>query len=130
MRIHAFTDSFVLKTPMPTHNEWIKENRSNKYAANATKRDAMRSLMYEIKEQSDRMVTEPIRLLFHFNFVRTNRRVDPDNIDWQKKFILDAFVLARYIPNDNWDYVGGFNTRFIHNPHMDRDHVELLITTI
>lgn len=130
MRTHAFTDSFYLTTQMPTQNEWNRLQRANKYAANTVKRDAMHSLMYEIRDQSERKVLEPIRLLFHFNFVRMNRRVDPDNIDWQRKFVLDAFVLARYIPNDNWDYVGGFNIRFTHNPNIDRDHIELLITTI
>lgn len=52
------------------------------------------------------------RVYFDFIWYEKNRRRDPDNIAASKKFILDALVRAGILPDDGWNYVGGFKDRF------------------
>ena len=46
---------------------------------------------------------------FQFHWVYKNRRRDKDNIVGGRKYILNALVMAKILPNDGWDWVGDFH---------------------
>lgn len=49
---------------------------------------------------------------FVFRWTVKDRRKDKDNIAFAKKFILDGLVEAGILPNDGWEYVGGWIDEF------------------
>ena len=60
-------------------------------------------------------VVIPLQLMTlnqYTNANRTNRRTDPDNIAFQKKFILDGFVAAGLLSNDGWGEIAGWTEKF------------------
>ena len=55
-----------------------------------------------------------------------NKKVDPDNISFAKKFILDGFQDAKLIENDGFKQICCFQDIF----HVDKDNprVEISLT--
>jgi Holliday junction resolvase RusA-like endonuclease len=47
-----------------------------------------------------------------FHWIVKNKRKDPDNIAFAKKYILDGLVEAQIIPNDSLKYILGFSDTF------------------
>ena len=52
------------------------------------------------------------RYEFKFIWERKYRRLDPDNICFAKKFIMDGLVESGIMSDDRWKQVGGFADRF------------------
>ena len=50
-----------------------------------------------------------IRFTWHVK----NRKSDPDNIAFAKKYVLDGMVKAGIIPDDTHRYIKGFEDRFV-----------------
>lgn len=57
-------------------------------------------------------------LILIVSWIEPNRRKDPDNIAFAKKFILDGLVSAKVIDNDGWNHVLGWTDEFI----VDKDN--------
>jgi Holliday junction resolvase RusA-like endonuclease len=53
-----------------------------------------------------RPVSSPVHITFIYQ--EANRKRDPDNITFAKKFILDGLVKAGVLPNDTQAWVVGF----------------------
>lgn len=99
---------------LTTCNDYINAERTNKFKG------------AEIKK----IETERVRLAcvgvlpierypvqISFIWLCKNKRVDPDNIAFAKKFILDGLQKAGVLKNDGWDFVcGGFSDRFSISP--------------
>ncbi|KRL10754.1 hypothetical protein FD09_GL000898 [Schleiferilactobacillus perolens DSM 12744] len=45
-----------------------------------------------------------------------DKRIDPDNMAFQKKYILDGLQDAKVLPNDSIEYVRGFRDDFSIEP--------------
>lgn len=41
-----------------------------------------------------------------------NQKIDPDNLSFAKKFVIDGLVAAGVIDNDGWKNILGFEDRF------------------
>lgn len=67
-------------------------------------------------------------LHFHFTWYCPNKRKDPDNISFAKKFILDGLQVAGVIENDGWKQIAGFSDAF----YLDKQNprVELTISIL
>lgn len=68
----------------------------------------------------------PIPSTLHFHWYRKNKKVDPDNIAFAKKYILDGIVAAEALPNDGWSEVLGFSDSF--SVDKENPRVEIKIT--
>ena len=64
--------------------------------------------------------------VFKFTWYRKNRRTDPDNIAFAKKFLLDAMEEVGIIDNDGWKNVAGFIDDFFVDKSNPRVEIELI----
>lgn len=95
----------IIEGKLPSLNETIQASKRHwsKYAA--MKKEWTEIVAWEAKKM---MKIRTKRNLFTLCWHMKNKRTDPDNISFAKKFILDGLVVAQIIPKDNWKYVGGF----------------------
>lgn len=93
----------------PSLNEYIQAERSNKYkAANLKKEYTCKTMAASLKYKGAVKSKADIHFEWH-----TSRKVDPDNLDFARKFILDGFVKAGVLINDNQNYVGKLSSEVI-----------------
>lgn len=85
-------------------NDYIDAERTNKFMASAIKkRETEVARLCSLKQGTiDRLVK--IRFIWSIK----NVKVDPDNIAFAKKFILDGMVKAGLLKNDTHRYIKGF----------------------
>jgi hypothetical protein len=123
------TDKILTIRGLPTHNEFIKANNRaannrNCFDGAKMKRDATAVCAWEAKAQ-----LKPISGICEYMFIwyEPNKKRDPDNISFAKKFIFDGMVTAGIISNDGWANVGGFIDRFVLDRGCKTAYVEVLI---
>jgi uncharacterized protein involved in tellurium resistance len=114
----------VIPHRLPSLNEVIGANRSNKYAGAKMKKQTQALIQQYIKAQCKEKF-EKIRI--EIEWYEPNKKRDFDNIASAKKFILDALVKCDVIPNDGWKNVA---PSFIDCFYLDKDNprVEIYIT--
>lgn len=93
---------------LPSLNQYINECRKNRYAGASMKRQVENDIGYFINKLPK--FEKPIKI--KFTWVEENKRRDLDNVCFAKKFILDSFVKAGKLKNDNRNYVIGFTDEF------------------
>ena len=98
---------FVLQGEYCTLNEYSDAERTHyRYGASIKKAETNRAAL-ELKAQWDG--TKPkVPVVMRISWFRKNRRTDPDNIVFAKKFIIDGFVKAGILENDGWNQIVGF----------------------
>jgi Holliday junction resolvase RusA-like endonuclease len=116
---------FVIKGELPDLNTYIDECRSNKYAGNHMKQSAQKYVCDSIRAQIKRMgeITQPVQI--RFLWVTKDARKDIDNVAFAKKFILDAMVKSKLLPDDSRKWVKGFTDEFIVDKSNPRTEVEI-----
>ena len=93
---------------LPSLNDYVRVCRTNKYQAASFKKN--------IEEQIGWFIVglpkfeKPIRI--RFLWVEGNKKRDYDNVAFAKKFILDALVKYKKLPDDNRKYVVGYDDDF------------------
>ena len=102
--------NIMIRGKLPTCNEYIDACRKNRYAAAKMKRDAEDLIIWQTK----RMKPITCKCWIQFVWYEENRKRDPDNIAFGKKFILDALQKCGKLKNDNSKFIAGFNDRFIY----------------
>lgn len=92
-----------------TLNGYVDMCRKNKYQAAAYKK----KIEYEISCFLHKLpkFNNPVAIEFYWH--EADRRRDPDNIAFAKKFILDALVANGNLRNDTQKYVKGFSDHFV-----------------
>lgn len=100
--------TFNIDVELPTLNEYITKERSNRFAAAALKKKytlicglAAKNIKKRIKRNT--------RYSLILNWITKNNKKDPDNVYFGVKFILDGLVNAGVLQNDT--------RRFIKNIH-------------
>jgi Holliday junction resolvase RusA-like endonuclease len=68
----------------------------------------------------------PTPSALHFHWYCKNKKKDPDNIAFAKKYILDGIVAAGALPNDGWDEVAGLQDSFTVDKDNPRVEVEIV----
>lgn len=95
---------------LPTLNEYINAERTNKHIAAKIKKTATDVCAYNFNQIQRNRIEHPAEFLFMW-FTR-NKRTDPDNIAFAKKFVFDGMVKAGFIQNDGWSQVRRLEDRF------------------
>lgn len=95
---------------LPSMNDVIKANRSNKFAGNTLKQKATNEVALAAKQQKLKSFTKKINLEFIWHC--KDRRRDKDNIMSAQKFILDGLQKADVIKNDGWKEIGEIKHQF------------------
>lgn len=103
------TDIFI-PDPFTTCNEYIDAERANKFKGAEIKKIETERVRWACVGVLP-VKAYPIRI--DFVWWCPSKRIDPDNIAFAKKFILDGLQKAGVIKNDSWDYTSrGFSDTF------------------
>lgn len=98
---------FVIRSPLPTLNEYINASRGNLRQSARIKKESDEAIMWEVRSQLRGWKTDkPVFLLF--KWVEKDKRRDKDNVAFAKKFVQDALVKAGVLQGDGWQHVTGF----------------------
>ena len=101
---------YHIPSSLPTLNEYINAERTNRYKAAEMKRTAENLLMWHIKMQGVVKMIKPVQI--EYKWIMPDRKKDKDNIAFAKKFIQDALVKMKVLPNDGWNNIDGFTDAF------------------
>jgi Holliday junction resolvase RusA-like endonuclease len=89
-------------------NKYINAERTNRFKAAKIKKDLTEFFSWEFLREEP--IKEPVK--FKFTWFMKDKRKDPDNIAFQKKFILDGMKEAGIIENDSIKFITGFIDEF------------------
>lgn len=101
----------VIHGELPDLNTYINAERANKFGAAKIKKEATELVMWEVKSQKLKPIKGRIDLIFQWTV--KDKKKDPDNIAYAKKFILDGLKEAGIIENDGWKQIGHFEDWFL-----------------
>lgn len=96
--------SFELNSVLPTLNEYINAERTNKYIASSIKKKATEicrissSVLYGL---SDPELLYDVKV----HYIVPNNKIDSDNLYFGIKFILDGMVKAGVLKDDSRKYI-------------------------
>lgn len=104
------TNEFTIKHKLPSLNDVIEANRTNRFMGAKFKKDIEEAIGWSIRSALTRKTLyKPKKaVVVRFTWTEPNRRRDCDNIASAKKFILDALVKMRVLENDTQKFVVGF----------------------
>lgn len=119
---------FVIEGRLDGLNEYTAANRSNRYAGAALKTKNQGQVLDALEAAGllGQEITEPVYI--SFTWYEKNRRRDPDNVAFAKKFILDALVSAEVLKNDDISHVVGFSDEIREDKLKPR--IEVIITRL
>ena len=108
---------FYIPGELTTLNEYINAERGNKFAASVIKKTETERIVWEVKNQCKHAKVSCEFKLFIRWFVKDKKK-DPDNVAFAKKFILDGMVSAGLINTDGMKQVTSFQDEF----YVDKEH--------
>jgi hypothetical protein len=103
------SEALVLLGEFTTLNQYIDQERGNKFAAAKTKE--RETLRVEL-ESSSYPPVKFSRCDLVITWFRRNKRTDPDNIAFATKFVLDGLQAAGVVPHDRWSFVASITHLF------------------
>jgi len=112
----------IIHGQLATLNEFINANNTSRYSANKIKQqntDACAWCFSAIARPKGRCD-------FVFRWYTPNKRSDPDNIAFAKKFIFDGMVRSGFIENDGWKNVRNMQDIFMVDSLHPRVDVEII----
>lgn len=113
---------FEIPGTLPTLNQYVNLERSNRYAAANLKKQTQERIISCLSDAPE----FPGSVTVLFTWVRPDMRSDKDNVAFAKKFILDAIQQAGVIKNDNWKLCTPFDLKFVVNKSNPRTIVEIV----
>lgn len=118
---------FIIHGTLPGLNEYIGTERAVKgvYRAASLKRRLQEQICAEILSQIPG-ISFPGPVALSYLWVERNNRRDRDNISFSQKFIQDALMMAKTIPNDGAKNVIGF----AHNFAVDKSNPRIEVTIV
>lgn len=93
----------------PSLNEYIQAERSNRFKGAKLKKDYTEATQLMVARYRGAVKSKAD---IHFEW-HTSRRVDPDNLDFARKFILDGLVRAGVLIDDNQAYIGRLSSEVV-----------------
>lgn len=119
--------SFVIPGILPQLNDVVRASKGhwNNYAKEKKKTED--AIILYLRQQKIAPMDPPV--WFHFSWISKDYKVDPDNMAFAKKYIIDALVRAKIIPKDGRDTVAGWIDDF---PDKDpkNPRVEVVIFSV
>jgi len=118
------SQKFTIHGRLPSLNEYINAERTNRYKAAKLKKDLQERIGAEIRAANIKPVQVSVTLVY--TFYEANRRRDKDNIAAvAHKFVQDSLVNEGIIFDDGWDYITRFYDEFYIDKENPRIEVEL-----
>lgn len=107
----GYKPTYVLTIPykFPSLNEYTNACRKNAYAGANMKKKVQNSIGYFINQLP--VFENPIKI--KFTWYEGNRKRDPDNVIFAKKFILDAMIECGKIKNDGRKQIKSFRESIV-----------------
>jgi len=102
----------IFNMPFPTLNEYINDERANKFKASTLKRYKTNSVAFLAKQQKADINPEGQYDLI-YTWYKPNNRTDHDNIAFAKKFVNDGLKLAGVIKDDSPKFIRNFKDDFV-----------------
>lgn len=112
--------NIILDGEFTTANEYIDAERENKFSGSKLKNFETTRVYYSTVNRGFVAGRYPVRITFHW--YRVNKRSDPDNVEFAKKFILDGLQKSRVIKNDGWNQIASTHNEFYidkNNPRVE-----------
>ena len=109
---------------LPNLNEYTKANRTNMHVG-ANMKKQTETMITSFIQQQLRGTKTIDRCTIRFVWVEKDKRRDPDNIAFAKKFILDALVKNGILKGDGWSCVTGLSDSFMVD--KERPRIEVYI---
>lgn len=104
-------------------NNFINSQRANRFGGAALKKKNTQKCASYFAPIKAKKLKFPLTI--HFYWYAPNKRKDPDNLAFAKKFILDGMQEAGLIKNDGWNEIKGFIDTFEIDKENPRIEVEL-----
>lgn len=102
---------FTIRGTLPGLNELIEAERRNRFIGAKLKKQYEAVVMRAARSLGNVEFEEPVYMVYHW--YEKDRRRDKDNIcAFGRKVIQDALVKARYLSNDGWKNIRGFEDHF------------------
>lgn len=98
----------LIRHRLPSLNDVIDENRRDKHEGNRMKREVQDMIGQYIRVSRSKKWLAPVTTEGNVVFIEwreANRKRDADNVQSSVKFILDALVLHKILPNDTRRWV-------------------------
>lgn len=119
---------FTIRGTLPGLNELIEAERRNRFIGAKLKKQYEAVVMRAARSLGNVEFEEPVYMVYHW--YEKDRRRDKDNIcAFGRKVIQDALVKARFLKNDGWKNIAGFEDRFYVDKDRPRVVVEILEVT-
>lgn len=98
---------FIIRDKLPSLNDVIAKNRTNRYEGAKFKKSIETSIGWEIKKAVIAKTLKPVvtPCEIEVEWHEATKRRDVDNIHSSIKFILDAMVKNKILKNDSRRYV-------------------------
>jgi hypothetical protein len=136
MRGHVSVDSgfqgdvmnkvvIIIPFKLPGLNEYVDSCRANWARGARDKKAAQEVIAWCIKKARPSYISGKVHILFEW--YEHDKRRDPDNIGFARKFILDALVAQHVIGGDGWRHLATpepFTERFF----VDSDNPRCVVT--
>lgn len=94
---------FTIPGQLPSLNDVIAKNRTNRYVGAKLKRETQNRIRLAARSKRIKPFSGAVRLTVRF--FEPNRKRDPDNVYSAIKFILDALVEEEIIQNDSQKFL-------------------------
>lgn len=117
------TGGLVIEGRLPSLNEYVAAERTNRFKAAAMKRRETERVRDAALAQGCPRFEGPVTV--RFLWVEPNRRRDLDNVAFAKKFVLDGLVAAGVLGGDGQRFVVGLQDTFEVDPARPRVLVEV-----
>lgn len=115
---------FIVQGTLPGLNELFGASNHNRFSGAAMKKKETKRCELAILAGKVPTFTVPVRVLFVW--VEKDLRRDPDNVCVGAKFVLDALVQLKRIPNDSRRWIKGIVHEFP-EPDKGNPRVEIVV---
>lgn len=107
MNEQRMDNTFIIEEKLPSLNDVITKNRTNRYVGAKFKKSIEDIIGWSIKKALLTKTLKPVysACVIEIDWHEATKRRDADNIQSSQKFILDAMVKNGILPNDNRRYV-------------------------
>lgn len=115
---------FTIRGQLPGLNELIEAERTHRQKGAQLKRQCETVVMHAARALGKWRAETPVYMVYHW--YEPNRRRDKDNIAaFGRKVIQDALVKAKFLKNDGWKDIIGFEDKFYIDQKNPRIVVEI-----
>ena len=102
-----------IKGKFTTLNEYTNSNRNNKFGGASIMKNNKAVAYYQMLNKPKIKTPCKLRFTWYMKKAKNGKYHDPDNTAFCKKYILDAMVKAKIIPDDTFKHIKGFIDEFV-----------------